>query len=92
MLLCSNNRCIIIFINHDAIGSIIKNTNLNTTSTDYTNRCLINVSIYLSVYLLDVYYILRCHNLVLNTFLRLRTLKDNAIRTDNEIKPTLDVI
>ncbi len=85
----SNNRCIIILINHDVINSIMKNINLNITST---NRVITNISIYLSIYSLNVYYIFKCFNLVFNTLLCLRTLEDNIVQIDNEAEPALDMI
>ena len=92
ILLYSNNKCIMIFTNHNAIYSIVKSTNFNTISINYINRRLTNISVYLSVYLLDVYYILGRLNLVPNAFSRFRTMEDNTVRTDNEVEPTFNTI
>ena len=80
------------FTNHNIINNIVKSTNFNTTSINRANYCFINVSIYLFVYLLDVYHIFKHYNLVLNTFLYFQTLENDAIRTDNEAESTFDAI
>jgi len=92
ILLYLNNRYIIMFTNHNIINNIVKSTNFNTTSINRANYCFINVSIYLFVYLLDVYHIFKHYNLVLNTFLYFQTLENDAIRTDNEAESTFDAI
>ena len=83
---------LVVFIDYNSINGIVKSTNLNIISIDCINRYFINVSIYLSIYPLDVYYILSCLNLVLNVFSRLRTIEDDIVRADNEVEPALDTI
>jgi hypothetical protein len=92
MLLYSNNKCIMVFIDYNAIYSIVKSTNLNTTFIDRVNRCFTNVSVYLSIYLLDVYYIFSCFNLVLDALSYLRAIEDDTVRANNEAEPALDAI
>ena len=91
-LLYSNNKRIMVLTDYNAIYNIVKNINFNTISIDRTNRRFINASIYLFIYLLNVYYILGHLNLILNAFSHLRTMKNDIIRTDNEVEPTFDTI
>ena len=81
-----------VLIDYNAIYNIVKNINFNTISINRTNRRLTNVSVYLFIYLLDIYYIPSCFNLVLNAFSHLQTIEDDTIRTDNEVEPTFDTI
>ena len=67
------------FIDHDVINGIMKSTNFNIISIDCVNCRFINISIYLFIYLLDVYYVLRCFNFVLDVFLYFRVLEDDAV-------------
>ncbi len=92
ILLYSNNKCIMIFTNHNAIYSIVKSTNFNIISTDCTNCHLINTSIYLSVYPLNIYHISNRLNLVPNAFSHLQIIKDDIVQIDNEVEPTFDMI
>ncbi len=92
ILLYSNNKCIMVFTDHNAIYGIVKSINLNIISIDRINHRFTNVSVYLSVYPLNIYHIFNCLNLVLDAFSRLRTIKDNIIRTDNEVEPAFDTI
>jgi len=91
-LLHSNNKRVVIFIDYKATYGIVNITSLNTLSTDCTNCRLTNVSVYLSAYLFDIYYIFRRLNLVSDVFSYLRVLKDDAIRADETIEPALDVV
>ncbi len=91
-LLYLNNKCIVILTDHDVIYNIVKNINFNIISIDCANCCLTNISVYLSVYLLDIYYIPGRLNLVPNAFLHFRIIKDDIIRTDNETESTFDTI
>ncbi len=91
-LLYSNNKRIIMFIDHDSTSGIMKNINFNIISIDRANCRLTNVSVYLSVYPLNIYYISGRFNLVLNAFSRFRTVGDNVVRIDNEAEPTFDTI
>ena len=81
-----------VFTDYNTIYGIVKNINFNTISIDRINYCLTNVSVYLSVYLLDVYYIFGCFNLILNAFSYFRIIKDDIVRIDNEVEPVLDTI
>ncbi len=80
------------FIDHDFTNGIIKNINLNITSIDRVNRRFTNVSVYLSIYLLDVYYISGRFNLVPNAFLRFRTVEDDVVQANNEAELAFDTI
>ncbi len=80
------------FIDHDIINSIIKNTNFNIISINRINCRLTNVSIYLSIYSLNVYYIFGRFKLILNVLLHFRILKDNVVRTDNKAEPAFNAI
>jgi len=81
-----------VFTDHDTIGGIMKSTNFNIISINCINRRFTNTSIYLFIYPLDVYYIFGYYNLVFNTFLYFRVLKDDTIRVDNEVEPIFDTI
>jgi hypothetical protein len=70
-LLYFNNGCIMVFIDYNAIYDIVNNTILNTTFTDKANYYFTNASVYLSVYSLDVYYVLGRLNLVPDVLSRL---------------------
>ncbi len=67
------------FIDHNAIGNIMKSINFNIISIDCVNCCLTNVLIYLFIYLLDIYYIFGHFNFVFNIFLYLRILKNDTV-------------
>ncbi len=68
-----------VFTDYNVIYGIVKNTNFNIISIDYINYRLINISVYLSVYPLDVYYVPGRLNLVPNAFLRFRTIGDDTV-------------
>ncbi len=61
---------------HNVTRGIVNQTTLNITSTDYANRHLINALIYLSAYLLDVYYLLGWLNFVPDTLSWLEAVGD----------------
>ena len=90
--MCSNNKYIVVFIDYNVIGSIMKNTNFNIISIDRVNYCFINISVYLFIYLLDVYYILKYFNLVFDILLYFRALENDVVQIDNVVKPTFDMI
>ncbi len=92
MLLYSNNKRIVVFIDYDSIKGIINNTMLNTGFIERTNCRLINASVYLSVYLLEIHHILKRLNLVPNALLQLRTKRDNIVCINNEAESILDVL
>jgi hypothetical protein len=91
-LLYSNNKCVVVLIDHKAICSIVNATSFNTLSTDCANRLLTNVSVYLSTYFLNIYYMFRRLNLVSDTFSYLQALGDDAIQMDKIIEPVLDIV
>ncbi len=78
-ILYFNNKCIVVFTDHEAIYSIVNVINLHSVSIDRANRCFMNISVYFSIYSLDIYYILSCFNLVLNVFSRLRVMGDDVV-------------
>jgi len=92
ILLYSNNKRIIIFTDHNSINDIMKNINLNTISTNRINRRLTNTSVYLSIYLLNIYHISGRLNLVPDIFLCFQTVGNDVIQVDNEAEPALDII
>jgi hypothetical protein len=92
ILLYFNNRHIVVFIDYDAICGIVNSTILNTISTDRANCRLTNVLVYLSIYPLDVYYISRRLNLVLDTLSRLQVSGDDVVRQNEEVEPVLNDI
>ncbi|RWA09357.1 hypothetical protein EKO27_g5767 [Xylaria grammica] len=55
---------VIVLTDHSSTKGIVDQTNMNTTSTDRANKRLINASIYLSQYGLQVYHILGRRNFV----------------------------
>ncbi len=79
-----------VLTDYKSIYKIIYYNTLNIIFIDRINCRFTNVLIYLSVYQLDIYYILNCLNFVFNIFLYLYILKDNIICKDN-IKPVLGV-
>ncbi len=66
-----NNKYIVIFTDHEVIYNIVNVINLYSISTDRTNHCFANISVYLFIYSLDIYYIPGRLNLVPNIFSRL---------------------
>jgi len=90
-LLHFNKYKVVVLIDYESIYKIVYHDILNTISIDRINRRLINISVYLSIYQFDIYYILGRLNFVSDTLLRLRTLKDDVVRKDN-IKPVLNAL
>ncbi len=86
-----NKYKVVVLIDYESIYKIVYHDILNTISIDRINRRLINISVYLSIYQFDIYYILGRLNFVSDTLLRLRTLKDDVVRKDN-IKPVLNAL
>ena len=84
----SNHR-IIVLTDHNATRRIVNQTTLNTTSTDRANRRLINASIYLSAYPLDVYHLPGRLNFVPDVLSRLEAVGDTQQRT-RTAEPMLD--
>jgi len=92
ILLYSNNKYIVVLIDHEAICGIVNTISLNILSTDRINCRLTNASVYLSAYPFDVYYIFGQFNFVSDMFSYLQILEDDTIRTDEIIEPALDVV
>lgn len=88
-VLHSLNKPVIVLTDHDATRGIVNQTSLNTTSTDRANRRLVNASIYLSAYDLEVHHLAGRLNLVPDALSRLPALGDEAARLKNDT-PTLD--
>ena len=61
---------------YTATKGIVEKSPLITTSMEYSNRCLIYIAIYLSKYNLQVYYLPRRLNFVLDILSRLKVLQD----------------
>ncbi len=72
-----------ILIDHESIYKIVYHSILNTISMDGANCYLINISVYLFAYQLDIYYILGCLNFVPDTFSHLCILGDDVICENN---------
>jgi len=89
-LLYSNNYYIVVFINHNSICRIVYHGILNTIFTDCINRRFINMSVYLSVYLFDIYYISNRLNYIFNVLLYFRIVGDKVMRK-SFVKPVLNV-
>lgn len=81
----------IILTDYDAIKGIVNRISLNTTFTDRSNRRLVNASIYLSEYQLDVHYIARHLNLVPDALSHLTAAGDTVERQKAD-PTTLDAI
>lgn len=65
-------------------------TSLDIVSIDCANCRLINISIYLAIYPLDIYHLLGRLNLVPNTLSHLKTSEDTEIWQYDE-EPVLDM-
>jgi hypothetical protein len=88
-MLHSCQQPIVVLTDHDATRGIINQTSLNTTSTDRANRRLVNASIYLSAYPLEVHHLAGRLNLVPDALSRLPGKGDDEARKKEDI-PTLD--
>jgi len=71
-------------MDYEATKGIINKTQLNTTSTEQANQCLINVLIYLLVYPFDVYHLPSRYNLVPDALSWLKVARDDQIQECNE--------
>ncbi len=91
-MLYSNNKYVVVLIDHKTTYSIVNTTNLNTLSTDCINRRLTNASVYLSTYLFNVYYMPRQLNFIFDAFFYLQILKDDTIRTDETTEFALNIV
>lgn len=91
IMLHSSQHLVVVLTNHEATRGIIEKTSLNTTLTNWSNRRLVNVSIYLSKYKLQVHHLASRLNLVLNALFRLAALGDSVAKERPE-EPVLDSI
>ncbi len=80
ILLYFNNHRIVVLIDYKAIRRIVYHNILNTTFIDCINRRFTNVSIYLSVYLLKIYYIFGRFNYISDVLLYFYIINDNIVR------------
>lgn len=78
MLLSTHSTPVIVYTDHEATKGIVEKTNLNTNSTDRGNRRLVNASIYLSQYPLEVRHIAGRMNLVPDALSRLEKHSDKV--------------
>ncbi len=78
-LLHSNNHRIVVLTDHKVIRSIVYHSILNITFIDCTNRKLTNASVYLSVYLLEVYYISGRFNYMSDVLSCLRAIDNDVV-------------
>jgi hypothetical protein len=85
----SSNLPVAVITDHSATKGIVDQTTLNTTSTDRANRRLINASVYLSQYQLNVYHIPGRLNHVPDALSRLQATGDDTQRQSPE-PATLD--
>ncbi len=69
-----------VLTNYKVTRRIVHHNTLNTTSTNRINQRLINVSVYLSVYLLEIYYIFNRFNYIPNALSCLRIINDDTVR------------
>lgn len=88
VMLQSARAGIIVLTDHSATKGIVDQTSLNTSSTDRANLRLINASVYLSQYGLDVHYLPGRLNLVPDALSRLQSVNDSKDRGAEE--PILD--
>ncbi len=79
-----------ILTNYKSICRIVHHNTLNTISIDWANRRLTNISVYLSIYQLDVHHIPNRLNFVPDVLSRLHALRNN-ITCKNNIESVLDI-
>ena len=70
----SLNYLVVVLTDHIATKGIIEKSPLTTTSTEYSNYRLIYIAIYLSEYNLQIYYLPRRLNFILDILSRLKAL------------------
>lgn len=96
VVLQSANQPVIVLTDHAATKGIVDQTSLSTTSTDRANKRLVNASIYLSQYGLNVYHLPGKFNFVPDALSRLRAVVDAANPTDpiqrSDEHPVLDEV
>jgi RNase H-like domain found in reverse transcriptase/Reverse transcriptase (RNA-dependent DNA polymerase)/Chromo (CHRromatin Organisation MOdifier) domain/Integrase zinc binding domain len=74
----SSNKPVVVLTDHSATKGIVDQTTLNTTSTDRANKRLINSSIYLSQYGLQIYHLPGRLNFVPDALSRLQSVLDTT--------------
>jgi len=89
ILLYSNNYRIVVLTDHEVIRGIVYHSILNTIFIDCVNRRFINVSVYLSAYLLEMHYIPGWFNYILDVLLCLYAISDDIVYK-NIAEPVLD--
>jgi len=82
-LLYFNRYKVVVLTDYKSIRGIVHYSILNITSIDQANCRLINASVYLSIYQLDMYYIPGCLNFMPDVFSRLRILGDDVVCKDD---------
>ncbi len=80
-----------ILINYKFICKIVHHNTLNIISMDRANRRLINTSVYLSIYQLNIHHILDRLNFVFNAFSRFYVLGNDIVYED-DIESVLNVL
>ena len=73
-IIYSLNYLVVVLTDYMAIKGIVEKSPLTTISIEYSNRCLIYVTIYFSKYNLQIYYLPGRLNFVLDTLSRLKAL------------------
>ena len=73
-MIYSLNYLVVVLTDYVATKGIVEKSPLTTTSIECSNCCLIYVVIYLSEYNLQIYYLPRRLNFVLDTLSRLKAL------------------
>jgi len=91
ILLHSNNHRIVVLIDYKVTRGIVYHSTLNTIFIDRVNWRFINTLVYLSAYLLEVYYIFDRFNYMPDVLLYLRTIGDNVV-WKSTVEPTLDIL
>jgi hypothetical protein len=86
-ILQSSMKPIVVLTDHEAAKGIINQTSLNTSSTDRANRRLVNASIYLSGYDLEVHHLAGKFNLVPDALPRLPVKGDDEARYTGPGRP-----
>jgi hypothetical protein len=79
---------VVVLTDHSATLPIIDQTQLNTLLVDRTNKKLIDISVYLSQYVLKIYHLAGKKNLIPDTLSRLATIGDLKERLEGIV--TLD--
>ena len=76
MMIHSSNHLVVVLTDYVATKGIVEKSPFTTTSIEHSNHRLIYVAIYLSKYNLQIYYLPRRLNFVLDILSRLKVLQD----------------